>query len=77
MLQQQHNYLDVGALSLTDPGKTTGSEEESAADSPARLKRSEVSTTTSTRCFFDKEMECYIIDAKMEGNLARYLNVRP
>lgn len=29
----------------------------------------------STRQFFDGEESCYIIDAKLEGNLGRYLNV--
>lgn len=30
----------------------------------------------NTRLFFDGEESCYIIDAKLEGNLGRYLNVR-
>lgn len=30
----------------------------------------------NTRQFFDGEESCYIIDAKLEGNLGRYLNVR-
>jgi len=30
-----------------------------------------------TRQFFDGEESCYIIDAKLEGNLGRYLNVSP
>lgn len=29
----------------------------------------------NTRLFFDGEESCYIIDAKLEGNLGRYLNV--
>lgn len=29
----------------------------------------------STRQFYDGEENCYIIDAKLEGNLGRYLNV--
>lgn len=29
----------------------------------------------NTRQFFDGEESCYIIDAKLEGNLGRYLNV--
>lgn len=29
----------------------------------------------NTRSFFDGEESCYIIDAKLEGNLGRYLNV--
>lgn len=28
----------------------------------------------NTRLFFDGEESCYIIDAKLEGNLGRYLN---
>lgn len=31
----------------------------------------------NTRQFYDGEESCYIIDAKLEGNLGRYLNVRP
>lgn len=31
--------------------------------------------TKNTRQFFDGEESCYIIDAKLEGNLGRYLNV--
>lgn len=31
----------------------------------------------NTRQFFDGEESCYIIDAKLEGNLGRYLNVSP
>lgn len=31
----------------------------------------------NTRLFFDGEESCYIIDAKLEGNLGRYLNVSP
>lgn len=30
----------------------------------------------NTRQFYDGEESCYIIDAKLEGNLGRYLNVR-
>ncbi|CAN9513636.1 unnamed protein product [Ophioblennius macclurei] len=30
--------------------------------------------TKNTRLFFDGEESCYIIDAKLEGNLGRYLN---
>lgn len=33
-------------------------------------------TPKNTRLFFDGEESCYIIDAKLEGNLGRYLNVR-
>lgn len=33
-------------------------------------------TPKNTRQFFDGEESCYIIDAKLEGNLGRYLNVR-
>lgn len=29
----------------------------------------------TTRQFYDGEESCYIIDAKLEGNLGRYLNV--
>lgn len=29
----------------------------------------------NTRQFYDGEESCYIIDAKLEGNLGRYLNV--
>lgn len=32
-------------------------------------------TPKNTRQFFDGEESCYIIDAKLEGNLGRYLNV--
>lgn len=32
-------------------------------------------TPKNTRLFFDGEESCYIIDAKLEGNLGRYLNV--
>uniref|UniRef100_A0A8C5N424 [histone H3]-lysine(4) N-trimethyltransferase n=1 Tax=Gouania willdenowi TaxID=441366 RepID=A0A8C5N424_GOUWI len=32
------------------------------------------STSRNTRLFFDGEESCYIIDAKIEGNLGRYLN---
>lgn len=32
-------------------------------------------THRNTRLFFDGEESCYIIDAKLEGNLGRYLNV--
>ncbi|KAF5902340.1 histone-lysine N-methyltransferase SETDB1-B isoform X1, partial [Clarias magur] len=32
------------------------------------------SNSRSTRQFFDGEESCYIIDAKLEGNLGRYLN---
>lgn len=31
----------------------------------------------NTRQFYDGEESCYIIDAKLEGNLGRYLNVSP
>ncbi|XP_071394650.1 histone-lysine N-methyltransferase SETDB1-B-like, partial [Centroberyx affinis] len=31
-------------------------------------------THKNTRLFFDGEESCYIIDAKLEGNLGRYLN---
>lgn len=33
-------------------------------------------TPRNTRLFYDGEESCYIIDAKLEGNLGRYLNVR-
>lgn len=29
-----------------------------------------------TRSLFDGEKTCYLIDAKQEGNLARFINVR-
>ena len=32
-------------------------------------------TYKNSRLFFDGEESCYIIDAKLEGNLGRYLNV--
>lgn len=32
-------------------------------------------SSKNTRLFFDGEESCYIIDAKLEGNLGRYLNV--
>lgn len=38
-------------------------------------KGESVPVRRTTRQFYDGEESCYIIDAKLEGNLGRYLNV--
>lgn len=48
-------------------GGKTGQQRQSGGGGDNTLK--------STRLFFDGEESCYIIDAKLEGNLGRYLNV--
>uniref|UniRef100_A0A8C9YG29 [histone H3]-lysine(4) N-trimethyltransferase n=1 Tax=Sander lucioperca TaxID=283035 RepID=A0A8C9YG29_SANLU len=47
-------------------GGKTGQQRQSGGGGDNTLK--------STRLFFDGEESCYIIDAKLEGNLGRYLN---
>ncbi|CAL1611050.1 unnamed protein product [Knipowitschia caucasica] len=63
-MKTSHGMMMKGGGAGTGGSGAQGGKQKSGKDSGPR----------NTRSFFDGEESCYIIDAKLEGNLGRYLN---
>ncbi|XP_041738795.1 histone-lysine N-methyltransferase SETDB1-A isoform X1 [Coregonus clupeaformis] len=57
-----------------DPAKKSGSDDKSSDQQDGKAEGNDKEASNATRRFFDGEESCYIIDAKLEGNVGRYLN---
>uniref|UniRef100_A0A674CQE9 SET domain bifurcated histone lysine methyltransferase 1a n=1 Tax=Salmo trutta TaxID=8032 RepID=A0A674CQE9_SALTR len=57
-----------------DPAKKSGSDAKSSDQQDGTAEGNDKEASNATRHFFDGEESCYVIDAKLEGNVGRYLN---
>ncbi|XP_029513741.2 histone-lysine N-methyltransferase SETDB1-B-like [Oncorhynchus nerka] len=57
-----------------DPAKKSGSAAKSSDQQDGTAEGNDKEASNATRHFFDGEESCYVIDAKLEGNVGRYLN---
>lgn len=55
--------------------KKSGSDAKSSDQQDGTAEGNDKEASNATRHFFDGEESCYVIDAKLEGNVGRYLNV--
>uniref|UniRef100_A0A8C7HY21 Histone-lysine N-methyltransferase SETDB1 n=1 Tax=Oncorhynchus kisutch TaxID=8019 RepID=A0A8C7HY21_ONCKI len=56
------------------PAKKSGSAAKSSDQQDGTAEGNDKEASNATRHFFDGEESCYVIDAKLEGNVGRYLN---
>ncbi|CAB1351289.1 unnamed protein product [Coregonus sp. 'balchen'] len=71
----ERSYITRRHAKILQEAKKSGSDDKSSDQQDGKAEGNDKEASNATRRFFDGEESCYIIDAKLEGNVGRYLNV--
>ncbi|KAM9416129.1 LOW QUALITY PROTEIN: histone-lysine N-methyltransferase SETDB1-A, partial [Salvelinus alpinus] len=73
-MERRHVTHRHAKILQEDPAKKSGSDAKSSDQQDGTAEGNDKQASNATRRYFDGEESCYIIDAKLEGNVGRYLN---